>query len=113
MVVEPRPRTHELLDRAPVWLQRTAHILQRLTTRIAIGMLLVLSSHFGRDEAERAWMRDTGSAIVGISFARWLSTQGRKRYGPSGEPLRHQTLRISREDVDRIQEELEKKGRKP
>lgn len=89
-----------------IW-QKVIHRLQRMTVQVAVGLALVVLSHFvSRDPEERAWCRDTGTAIAGFGFARWLSEQGKRRIAADGSPLRHPTLRIDAEDTERIRKAL-------
>lgn len=96
------------LGRRAQWLsQKILHRAQRLTVQVGIGFGLVLSSHFiSPDPLERAWCRDTGTAIAGFGFARWLSEQGKRRMMPDGRPLRHPTIKIDAEDAERIRKAL-------
>lgn len=77
---------------------------QRVSLQVAFGCVLIVGSHWWADEGERAWLRESGGAVVGISLVRWWGAQhGQRRMNPkTGKELRRPTLRISSEDVDRF-----------
>lgn len=97
---------HKVLDKQPVRVQRLVHRLQRMTVQVTLGMTLILGSHFLRDAEERAWGRDTGTAVVSLAFARWLAGQGKMRRDERGDLIRHPTVRISPEDAERIRQAI-------
>ena len=66
---------------------------QRMQVQVIFGVFLILGSHFAVN-GEQVWLRDTGSAIVTISFTRWLAQQGKRRSRPDGRPVRNPTIRF-------------------
>jgi hypothetical protein len=74
-----------------------------MTTWVLLGFIMVVGSHWFVREDERAWLRDTGAAVIGIAVARWMAQQGKRRVNQQGQQLRTPTLRIKKEDVDEMQ----------
>jgi len=72
---------------------------QRMPVQVAFGVVMILGSHFAVN-GEQTWLRDTGSAIVTISFTRWLAQQGQRRRTPDGKPLRNPTIRFKLKDPE-------------
>ena len=81
-------RTVERLDHYLV------KVPQRMPAQVAFGVLLIVGSHFFSLPEERGWMRDTGTAVVAMSVARWMAQQGKRRSRPDGKPVRNPTIRF-------------------
>jgi hypothetical protein len=74
------------------WLAKVVKWVQRASVQIWFGSGLILASHWWPDSGEREWMRDAGTIVFGIAFARWTRHQGERR-------RRTPTLRMTQEEV--------------
>jgi hypothetical protein len=84
------------------WLAKTWKWAQRMSVQVTFGCLLIVASHWVSDEGEREFLRYSGAAIAGWSYAHWRSGQGHRRVDPqTGKQLRTPTLRMSGEEVER------------
>jgi hypothetical protein len=80
---------------------------QRLMFGAIVGFFLIISSHWATDPGEREWLRDAGGTIVGFYVIRWWSQQGKRRIHPeTGREIRTPTLRLSKEEVDKVRANL-------
>ena len=80
---------------------------QRMVTWVFLGC----GSHWWSDPGEKEFLRDSGSAVVGVAVARWLAQQGRRQVDNQGKQTRTPTLRITPEERNRIDTVLRNKRR--
>lgn len=82
-------------------------LTQRLMFGAIVGFSLLLSSHWVKDPGERGWLRDAGGTVVSFYVIHWWSQQGKRRINPTtGRQIRTPTLRVSKEEVDKLRSTL-------
>ena len=82
------------------WCERRSH---RVFIRSVLGALFLVWGFWSEDDFARRTLLSLGAGLITISWGKHQQDQGQRRKDPStGKELRNPTLRISREEVERI-----------
>lgn len=80
-------------------LHHFSFVLTRMSSLVILGVLLIIGSHFLKNEEEKSFIRDSGSGIIAFSISRWLSQQGKRRIVPeTNKPVRNPTIKFKLPD---------------